>query len=300
MSGVEPMSAEPSASSAGPLVALSTASAFPDSTAHAFAFAARLGYDAVEVMVGIDSLSQQTAAVKSLSEHHGIPIAAIHSPCLLITQRVWGTDPWVKLWRSAEMADEVGADVVVVHPPFRWQKDYATGFVEGIADLEAETGVAFAVENMYPWKASGGQRRVGKARGASRRGVEMYLPSWDPSEDDYANTCIDLSHAATAHSDPIEMAERMGSRLRHVHLTDGTGSPKDEHLVPGRGTVGAAEFLRHLSAPSKDGQVFSGHVVLEINTRKAETAAEREADLVESLEFAREHLARPADAGSAG
>ena len=165
--------------------------------------------------------------------------------------------------------------------------------MEGIADLESETGIAFAVENMYPWKASGGQRRVGRARGESRRGVEMYLPSWDPSLDDYANTCIDLSHAATAHSDPIAMAERMGSRLRHIHLTDGTGSPKDEHLVPGRGTVGAAEFLQHLGTPTEQGTVFTGQVVLEINTRKAETAAEREADLVESLEFAREHLGRP-------
>ena len=119
------------------------------------------------------------------------------------------------------MAQAVGADVVVVHPPFRWQKDYAAGFVEGIASLEARTGIAFAVENMYPWRAS------------SRRGMEMYLPGWDPSEESYAHTTIDLSHAAIAKSDVVEMAERMGSSLRHVHLTDGSGSAKDEHLVPG-------------------------------------------------------------------
>ena len=46
---------------------------------------------------------------------------------------------------------------------------------------------------------------------------------------------IDLSHAATAQSDPLEMAERLGDRLRHVHMTDGSGSAKDEHLVPGHG-----------------------------------------------------------------
>ena len=38
--------------------ALSTASVYPENTSHAFAYAARLGYDAVEVMVGIDSVSQ--------------------------------------------------------------------------------------------------------------------------------------------------------------------------------------------------------------------------------------------------
>ena len=127
-------------------IALSTASVYPESSAHAFAYAASLGYDAVEVMVGIDALSQQTSAVKQLSDHHGLRICAIHSPCLLFTQRVWGTDPWGKLERSAEMAREVGAGTVVVHPPFRWQRDYARGFVEGIALLEERTGVERPVD----------------------------------------------------------------------------------------------------------------------------------------------------------
>ena len=254
-------------------IGLSTSSVYPESTAHAFGYAASVGYDAVEVMVGIDSLSQQTSAVLQLSEHHEIPISAVHAPCLLFTQRVWGTEPWGKLQRSAEMASEVGADVVVVHPPFRWQKEYAAGFVEGIAALEESTGIAFAVENMYPWRAS------------SRRGMEMYLPGWDPSEQDYANTTIDLSHAAIARSDPVEMAIRLGDRLRHVHLTDGTGSAKDEHLVPGRGSIGADEFLAHVARSG-----FAGEIVLEINTRKCANREERERDLRESLEFARAHF----------
>ena len=255
-------------------IGLSTASVYPESSAHAFGYAATLGYDTVEVMVGIDALSQQTAAVRQLAEHHGVPISAIHAPCLLFTQRVWGTEPWGKLERSAEMAHAVGAEVVVVHPPFRWQKEYARDFVNGIAALEVSTGVAFAVENMYPWRAS------------SRRGMEMYLPGWDPSGEPYANTTIDLSHAAIAQSDPIAMAERLGERLRHIHLTDGTGSAKDEHLVPGRGAMGAAPVLRHLARTG-----FEGEIVVEINTRKCASREEREADLRESLEFAREHFA---------
>ncbi|MBD8870846.1 sugar phosphate isomerase/epimerase family protein [Nocardioides donggukensis] len=257
-----------------PLIGLSTASVYPESTAHAFTYAARLGYDAIEVMVGIDSLSQQTSALKQLAEHHGVPICAVHAPCLLITQRVWGTDPWGKLERSAEMAQEVGADVVVVHPPFRWQRDYAREFVQGIEGLESSTGIAFAVENMYPWRAT------------ARRGMEVYLPGWDPSEEEYANATIDLSHSAVAQSDPVAMARRLGPRLRHLHLTDGSGSAKDEHLVPGRGTQPAAELLRHLASVD-----FSGHVVVEINTRRAGTSEQRLDDLAESLAFTRQHLA---------
>lgn len=259
-----------------PRIGLSTVSVYPESTAHAFAWAAEVGYDAVEVMVGIDALSQQTSAVRQLSDHHAMPISAVHAPCLLFTQRVWGTEQWGKLERSAEMAHAVGAEVVVVHPPFRWQKSYAREFVDGIAALEASTGLAFAVENMYPWRASG------------RRGMEMYLPHWDPSTEDYANTTIDLSHAAIAHDDVVEMATRLGDRLRHIHLTDGTGTAKDEHLVPGRGVMGADRFLQHLA-----GIGFDGEIILEINTRKCADRTERERDLRESLDFARAHLAVP-------
>jgi sugar phosphate isomerase/epimerase len=171
------------------------------------------------------------------------------------------------------MAAAVGADVVVVHPPFRWQREYARGFVAGIADIEQRSGVAFAVENMYPWRAP-------------RREMEAYAPGWDPSEQDYAHTTIDLSHTAVSRSDPVAMARRLGSRLRHVHLTDGTGSARDEHLVPGRGTQPVAELLEHLA-----GERFEGHLVVEINTRKAADRQARELDLMEALAFARLNFA---------
>ena len=68
-------------------------------------------------MIGIDPVAADIDAVEKLRDYHGVPVLAIHSPCLLITQRVWGTDPWSKLERSAEAARRLGADVVVVHPP---------------------------------------------------------------------------------------------------------------------------------------------------------------------------------------
>ncbi len=255
------------------MIALSTASVYPETTANGFELATRLGYDAVEVMVGIDPISQEIEAVRHLSEYHEIPVCAVHAPCLLITQRVWGIEPWGKLEKSAVMAVAVGADVVVVHPPFRWQRDYARRFVDGIAELEERTGVAFAVENMYPWRAS-------------RRKMEVYLPGWDPSQHDYANATIDLSHSSVSRSDPVAMAQRLGDRLRHIHMTDGTGSAKDEHLVPGRGTQPVVELLEHLA-----GVDFGGHIVLEINTRKAADREARELDLLEALAFTRLNFA---------
>ena len=260
----------------GAKVGLSTSSVYPETTSSGFELARRLGYDGVEVMVGIDPVAADIDAVEKLRDYHGVPVLAVHAPCLLITQRVWGTDPWAKLERSAEAARRLGADVVVVHPPFRWQRDYARGFVAGIRRLTASTGITFCVENMYPWRTPAGE-------------LKAYVPGWDPTELDYADLTLDLSHASTAGQSSLELARSWGSRLRHVHLTDGSGSVKDEHMVPGRGDQQAGLLLEHLAVEG-----FTGHVVLEINSRRSATRASREEDLAESLAFARRHLAGPA------
>jgi len=258
-------------------VALSTASVYPESTATAFEIAARLGYDGVEVMVWTDPVSQDIEALRRLSDYHRIPILAVHAPCLLITQRVWSTDPWTKLQRARAAAERLGASTVVVHPPFRWQRQYARDFVDGVWRMADETDVRFAVENMYPWRYRD-------------REMLAYAPDWDVTKDDYRHFTIDLSHAATARADTLAMLDRMGDRLGHVHLADGKGSAKDEHLVPGRGGQPCAEVLEHLARTG-----FGGHVVIEVNTRRAMSAAEREADLAEALAFTRLHLASTAD-----
>mgnify|MGYP000744688512 CR=1 FL=1 len=86
-------------------VALSTVSVYPESTAAAFEMASRLGYDGVEVMVMNDAVSQDPEALRRLSDHYATPILAVHAPCLLITQRVWGSDPWAKLVRARAAAE---------------------------------------------------------------------------------------------------------------------------------------------------------------------------------------------------
>lgn len=253
-----------------PRIALSTSSVFPEGTAAAFEIAARLGYDGVEVMVMTDAVSQDPVALRRLSDHYGVPILSIHAPCLLVTQRVWGTDPWGKLQRSREVAEELGAETVVVHPPFRWQRDYAREFVSGLHRMSQETPIRFAVENMYPWRARS-------------REIAAYSPGWDIRDEDYPHTTLDLSHTSVSGTDPRTMARDLGDRLVHLHLADGSGSNRDEHLVPGRGNQPCAEVVRSLRG-------LDGLIVVEVTTRRAGSRAEREADLAESLAFARHHV----------
>jgi len=255
-------------------VLLSSSSVFPEPTAAAFELAAALGYDGVEVMVWTDAVSQDAGALRGLAAHYGVRVGSIHAPCLLVTQRVWSSDPWVRLRRAAALAETLEADTVVVHPPFTWQRDYARTFAEGMAKLNVRyPQLHFAVENMYPVRMA-------------RREFVPYSPGWDPTQTGYQAYTLDISHCAAAKVDSLVMADAMGAGLAHIHLGDGTGEGRDEHLVPGRGRQPCAELLSSLGERG-----FTGSIAVEVATRRAASRAEREEDLAEALAFARQHLA---------
>jgi len=255
-----------------PPVVLSSASVYPLNVHDAFSISHDLGYDGVEVMVTGNKISQDGRQLLSLVERYDQPIHAIHAPTLLLTQQVWGS-AWNKMERSAQLASEVGCDVVVAHPPFRWQGTYATGFAAGVKRIYEETGVRIAVENMYPWRARG-------------REAKMYLPHWNPVPQPYDFVTWDFSHAAIAAMDSHQAFKDLGERLTHVHLCDGQDNGKDEHLVPGRGTQPVTEAMHHLRDTS-----WQGVVAVEVATRGAKGAGRREEWLAETLDFARAHLA---------
>jgi sugar phosphate isomerase/epimerase len=266
-------------------VGLSTISVFPKGVEDGFRLSAEAGYDGVEVMVTTDAKTRSPERLRELAEQYEQPIMAIHAPVVLLTTFVWGRDPFVKLDRSAELAVEVGAPTVVVHPPFRWQGKYARTFEDAVRQTERKHGIEVAVENMFPWAAGGIDRQA-------------YLPGIDPSIMDVEHATLDFSHCALAKRDSMELALDLGDRLRHVHLTDGVaaegGRIFDEHLLPGHGNEPVAEVLRMLAE-----RRWTGQVVAEIKTRYARGERERLRMLTETLEFAREHLAVDAPAAAA-
>lgn len=257
-------------------IGMSTSCVYPLTIEHGFRLAAEAGYDGVEVMVTRDETTQTPDALLALSDRYGMPILSIHAPVLLLTHFVWGRDPRVKLERSAELAAAVGADTVVVHPPFRWQAGYAEDFLSIVRQTAESSGVQIAVENMFPWKLAG-------------RALAAYSPGWNPAPMDCDAVTLDFSHAALSGVDSLALATELGDRLRHVHLCDGSGPLDenrvfDEHLLPGHGGEPVAEVLRLLAA-----RRWSGSIVAEVNTRKARTDDERLAMLQETVAFAREH-----------
>ena len=257
-------------------VGMSTTCVYPLEPEHAFRLARLAGFDGIEVMVTRDELTQDPEHLRELSQRYALPIMSIHAPVLLLTHFVWGRDPRVKLARTAELARAVGAETVVVHPPFRWQSSYAADFLAIVREQSAHSGVEIAVENMFPWRAAG-------------KNLTAYAPGWDTRLMECDAVTLDFSHAALSGVDSLEFANDLGERLRHVHLCDGSGAIGDgrifdEHLLPGHGHEPVAEVLEMLAATG-----WQGAVVAEVNTRKARSERERLDLLRETLEFARTH-----------
>jgi len=225
-----------------PRIVLSTGSFFPN-TELGFRMAAELGYDGVEVMVTHDRRSQTLESVRQLVEEYSVPVLAVHVPCLVVTQHVWGWNPEAKLRRAAELAAGLDAPTVVTHPPFRWQRDYAATFAAVVDELDAQEGPTVTVENMYTVDAPLGRR------------VDPYLGNDEESFAGYPALTLDSSHVGAARQDLLERYRAMGDRVRHLHLSDSTSTRGDEHLPPGEGTLPLAELAAAMVADGFDGQV---------------------------------------------
>lgn len=248
-----------------PTVLFSTAAFFARPIAWTFRLAAECGYAGVEVMVTRDPQSQDPARIRALAEASGLRVGALHAPCLLLTRKIWGTDPVGKVLRSVEVAADAGIPVVVVHPPYRWQQPFRRWLRDELPDVEARSGVSVAVENMFPV-------RVG------RRSMAFHADHALEELDGMGHVVLDTSHAAIGGHDLVEVRRRFADRLRHVHLSDNAGRGWDSHLPPGDGVLDLDGFLAELSTSR-----YRGDVSLEVDLRPALGNGARIADAMVAM-----------------
>jgi sugar phosphate isomerase/epimerase len=136
-----------------------------------------------------------------------------------------------------------------VHPTYRWQRAFRRWLIEDLPGLEERTGIAVAVENMFPVRLAG-------------RDVTFHSNQDLEQLDGLPHLVLDTSHAAVAKHDLIEVRRLFGERLRHVHLSDNAGKGWDSHLPPGQGVLDLDGFLEDLAASE-----FDGAVSLEVDLR---------------------------------
>jgi sugar phosphate isomerase/epimerase len=238
---------------AGARIACSTVSLFGRSLHAIFPLLAEAGFRFVELMVTKDPDSRDPDVVSELAEDHGVAIAAVHAPFLLVTRSVWGADPVGKIARAVELAERVGAPLVVVHPPYRWQRTYRTWLREALPGLSESTAVRVAVENMFPVRVGG--RTLG--------GLHAIRSLEDLGG--FEHVVLDTSHAAVAGLDLLEAVRTLRDRLAHVHLSDNAGKGWDSHLPLGEGVLDLDPFLEELVAVG-----YAGTISLEIDLRHLE------------------------------
>jgi sugar phosphate isomerase/epimerase len=264
---------------APPRLLFSSAAFFARPLADTFRLVAETGYTGVEVMVTKDPASQDPRRMRALADAHGLTIGAIHAPALLLTRKVWGTDPVGKIHRSMEVAEEAGIPTVVMHPPYRWQRGYRRWLEDLLPDLSQRTGVVVAIENMFPV-------RMGS------RGVTFHSNQDLEELEGLPNLVLDTSHAAVAEHDLSDVRRRFGTRLRHVHLSDNAGKGWDSHLPPGQGILPLDSFVDDLVA---DG--YTGAVSLEVDLRRHLTDDDRLREVMVSM---RERCEAQLAGGAAG
>jgi sugar phosphate isomerase/epimerase len=260
-------------------IGVSTSSFFPLGLEDAFRLASESGADGVEVMITNDPATYDPRVLSFLSRRFNMPILSFHAPVLLLTQGVFGHDPAGKVEATAELAVQLGADTIVVHPPFFWQVAYSRIFERHCGEVASRYGVTVAVENMFSLPVS-------------QMTFDVYGKGWNPGALDVSTLTLDFSHAAMQSVSARDLARDWGSRLSHIHLCDGT-SPHDDfyrfdaHLPPGHGSQPVGETLEDLGAVG-----FTGHVIAEVSTRSAKTESARIERIGTSLEFSRTALDR--------
>ena len=238
-------------------ILFSSAAFFARPLRDTFQLLAETGYGGVEVMVTKDPASQDPKQMRRLADEHDLRIGAIHAPCLLITRRVWGTDPAGKIRRAIEVANAAEAPVVVIHPPYRWQRSSRRWLTEEMPELAARAGVTVAVENMFPVRLAG-------------RSMTFHAGQDLEELDGLEHLVLDTSHAAVAGHDLVTLRRRLNGRIRHIHLSDNAGRGWDSHLPPGDGVLPLDGFLDDLTA---DG--YEGSIALEVDLRRHLTDPER-------------------------
>ncbi|MCS7240027.1 MAG: sugar phosphate isomerase/epimerase [Candidatus Bipolaricaulota bacterium] len=159
--------------------------------------------------------------------------------------------------RTIDLAAEINADVVVIHPG-KIPEEYASfpqwlvrsrellRFALAVLLKKAEkAGVRLALENL------GGTRDRGLVQTA-----EEHLALLQEFPELWA--CFDLGHLHTLGGSPKDYIKSISHRLIHVHLHDNLGD-WDAHLSLGEGNAPWVETLQTLEELG-----FSGRIILEI------------------------------------
>lgn len=134
----------------------------------------------------------------------------------------------------------------VMHPDFNNGKNPERAlqanldYFKGLVPALKETGVIACIENLY-W----GKRTDPKTPNSCTT-PEQLIKIIDTLNELYGPhfaACLDTGHATISGENAIEFVEKLGKRLRTLHIQDNFGV-LDNHVVPGRGVIDWKAFMK--------------------------------------------------------
>jgi sugar phosphate isomerase/epimerase len=233
----------------------------------------KAGFEGIELMVTQDPATQSAESARRLANNAGLRIQAVHAPMLVLTRRVWGPNFLPIIERSVPLAKTLGAEVVVVHPPYLFEVKYQAWLLGQLRTFSRDHGMPIAVENMF--------RMWVKDRPV--RGHRWVTP-YDLNRFD--DLTLDTSHCGVDGVDILDVLERTGRQIAHVHLSDNHGEHKDSHALPGAGQLPLKRFLQNLGSSGARGALS-----LEVDMRELSQDPTKAVEaLVRAREFCEDHL----------
>jgi sugar phosphate isomerase/epimerase len=273
------------------MIALSTGSLYTYGTARVARLAAEAGYDGLEIMVDERWDTRDASYLLQTARSVALPIVSLHAPFRAGIPG-WDGDEVDRVRRTVDLARQVGARVVVVHPPirYRWvalryppfvnlsfllplprRSRYADWLARHLDAYRVASGVTIAVENMP-------RHRLGP------RHVNLFAMNHLRDLRHFRAIAFDTTHVGTWDLDLMATYEVLADRVAHVHLSNYNG---DQHQLPDEGRLALAPLLAALRRRAFEGIIT---VELEPATAGAGDDARVQERLARSLVFCRRHF----------
>ena len=216
---------------------------------------ARLGFDYLELamdppMAHHSTLSYSRTAITRAMKGNGLGLVC-HLPTFLSTADLTESlrrASLTEMHRSLEVAAELGAKKVVLHPSMAGGmgayvldtvKGYAFEFLSGIVDAARPLDVTICLENMF----------VRNRLGVEPEDFEEIFKAF-PS----LKLTLDTGHANIHDRRGRRLkalVNRFGLRIGHLHVSDNQGT-RDDHLAVGQGTIKFADLVMRLKGAGYD------------------------------------------------
>ena len=233
-------------------ISISTGTFYHRPLSYSLKLARDLGYDGVEVVLGVGYLLRGEGSLRRALKKSGVRALSVHPPFYPFLG--WSRDPQVSLPRAVHAAQALGADLCVAHTIPISDADSPRGLYYGAAlDMgvaaDADTGagaVTLAVESSQ----------------YNRRRRRYYLDDLRRLVDyAQAHNCaitFDTCHAGANGEDLLEDYAIVRPALRNIHLSD-TAWLADgafhTHVAPGHGALPLKELLAALAHDHYDGLI---------------------------------------------